>query len=489
MKKILLFLIILVQSLSAKELESFSWGHLPDMPRAISGQFVGVSHGALLTAVGAYFPISPFKGGEKQWTREIFVLKQGDEHWKSNYALDHPLAYGASVTLQDGLLCIGGMDGERAYNDVFLLQWKDESIVRTDYPALPQPCAMMSAAVLNDIVYVIGGQDQQKATRAIQNFWALDLNNLSAGWQKLQPWPGPARILPVVVAQNGSVYLFSGCDLIRKQDGSVGRKYLSDAYCYTPGSGWKRIADVPQPVVAAPAIGLGQSHILIFSGDDGRLADRVWELKDNHPGFSHDVLVYHAITNAWSKFKDEAPAVVTTSAVQWGDDIVIPGGEDRPGHRSKKVYAGHIERRSSGFGLINYTVLLTYLLMLVAMGFYFSKREKTTNDFFLAGQRIPWWAAGLSIFGTQLSAITFMAVPAKAYATNWVYILNGFTIVMLAPIVVYFYLPFFRRLHVTTAYEYLEKRFCQYGFYLVSARSHGYCVIFACHCVSHGHRD
>ena len=60
-------------------------------------------------------------------------------------------------------------------------------------------------------------------------------------------------------------------------------------------------------------------------------------------------------------------------------------------------------------------MLAVYLLALVGMGVYFSRREKTTDDFFLGGQRIPWWAAGLSIFGTQLSAITFMAIPAKAY--------------------------------------------------------------------------
>lgn len=70
-----------------------------------------------------------------------------------------------------------------------------------------------------------------------------------------------------------------------------------------------------------------------------------------------------------------------------------------------------------------------------------------------------WWAAGISIFGTQLSAITFMSMPAKIYATDWVYILAQATIIMVAPIVIFFYLPFFRRLDVSTAYEYLEKRF------------------------------
>ena len=71
------------------------------------------------------------------------------------------------------------------------------------------------------------------------------------------------------------------------------------------------------------------------------------------------------------------------------------------------------------FGFVNYAVIAAYLLTMVAIGVYFSKREKGTNDFFLGGQRIPWWAAGLSMLGTTVSAITFMAVPAVAFAGNW----------------------------------------------------------------------
>ncbi len=109
--------------------------------------------------------------------------------------------------------------------------------------------------------------------------------------------------------------------------------------------------------------------------------------------------------------------------------------------------------------IYDYFALSLYLAALVVIGIYFSRREKSTDDFFLAGKRIPWWASGISIFGTQLSAITFMAIPAKAFTTDWVYFLNNMCIVLITPVVVHFYLPFYRRLNVTTAYEYLEKRF------------------------------
>ncbi len=100
-----------------------------------------------------------------------------------------------------------------------------------------------------------------------------------------------------------------------------------------------------------------------------------------------------------------------------------------------------------------------YFAFLVIIGFYFSKREKSSADYFLGGKRVPWWAAGISIFGTLLSAITFLAVPATSFRTDWVYFVGNVSIIVVAPIIVYAYLPFFRRLDITTAYEYLEKRF------------------------------
>jgi SSS family transporter len=97
--------------------------------------------------------------------------------------------------------------------------------------------------------------------------------------------------------------------------------------------------------------------------------------------------------------------------------------------------------------------------LLVFIGYIFSKKQKNTDDYFKGGGRIPWWAAGLSLFGTALSAITFMAVPAKTYATDWAYFAFNMSIFLVAPVIIVLFIPFYRRLNVTTAYEYLEKRF------------------------------
>lgn len=111
------------------------------------------------------------------------------------------------------------------------------------------------------------------------------------------------------------------------------------------------------------------------------------------------------------------------------------------------------------FDWLDYLVLVVYLAGILAVGLRLTSSNRGTDDFFLGGRRIPWWAAGLSIYGTQLSSITFMALPAKAYVTDWTYALVNVCILLVTPVVVFYYVPFFHRLKVTTAYEYLEMRF------------------------------
>lgn len=111
------------------------------------------------------------------------------------------------------------------------------------------------------------------------------------------------------------------------------------------------------------------------------------------------------------------------------------------------------------FGIINYLVLFGYLLAMMLVGVYFYRRQKTADDYFRAGGRIPGGAAGVSVFATTLSSITFMSIPAKAYTSDWTFIVGQYLAILILPIVFYFYIPFFRKLKITSAYEYLESRF------------------------------
>lgn len=113
-----------------------------------------------------------------------------------------------------------------------------------------------------------------------------------------------------------------------------------------------------------------------------------------------------------------------------------------------------------GFGIWNWVAVVIYLLVMLLVGAYFTKRaSQSTDSFFTASGRLPSWAVGFSIYATTLSAITFMSTPEKAFLTDWSYIAGNIAIVAIIPLLIYFYVPFFKKLKVTSAYEYLEARF------------------------------
>ena len=114
---------------------------------------------------------------------------------------------------------------------------------------------------------------------------------------------------------------------------------LTDAYRYRPGQGWTRIADLPHAVVAAPTVAWDDHHILVFGGDDGRLAAQGTSLGDKHPGFRHEILSYDTKTDRWGVVQELPSLTVTTPASVRGRTIFIPTGEDRPGHRTTAVKA------------------------------------------------------------------------------------------------------------------------------------------------------
>jgi SSS family transporter len=344
---------------------------------------------------------------------------------------------------------------------VFRIRYFNGSATFTTLPRLPRPCANLCGAIVDNVLYIAGGIETPDATVASSAFWALDLSRASNSqrWEELPTWPGRPRILAVAAARDKAFYLFSGVDLSAGADGKPVRTYLTDAYRYQRESGWRRIADLPRPAAAAPspAASTGAAHVLILGGDDG--AHVGFQPPENHPGFATDVLAYHVVTNTWSNADKTPSPLVTTPLVAWQNGFVVPGGEIRPGIRSTTVSLATPVPRRAAFGVINLLALGIYPAIMLAIGFHFARKKRSANDFFRGGQRIPAWAAGLSIYATMLSSITFMAIPAKAYATDWGFFLNYFSILLLAPLVIAVYLPFFRQLDVVSAYEYLELRF------------------------------
>ena len=414
----------------------------------------------MIVAGGVSLASDETPGGDStNWSEGILALSDPQGRWQRVGSLPHPLANGVSLATEEGLVLLGGADQNRHYAEVLMLRWGGGNLETVYLPPMPGTAAYFCGARLGDRIYVAGGRQQPDSPTALRTFWSLDLSKkgLEQKWQELEPWPGPARMLAIAGVQDGSFYLMGGMDFESAQAPTGQVRHLRDAYRYTPDRNWERVADLPRPAVGAPnpAVTLGQSHLLVL-------------------GNGSDILAYHTITDTWADLggpqqqpeedvddrRDVPPLLPTmTVATWWRDALVVPGGEVEPGVSTSRVLRAEPVHTTLGFGTIGYGILFAYLASLVLTGFYFSRRERGTSDFFLAGRRIPWWAAGMSLLGTQMSAVTFMTVPAKAYATNWTYLVATMTLIPAAPLIVFYFLPFFCRLNITTAYEYLEKRF------------------------------
>ena len=502
----LLILFVLISCTTAFAAEPHGrllWEALPDLPEplGLGGPLVGVHNDALIVGGGANFP-EPVWDNDKVWRDAAWVLTRGetgDYRWHEGYELDRPIAYSACASTSHGVVCIGGNDGEATFSECFLLQWdsKTEKLEQKPLPSLPSPCAYGAAAAIGDTVYLTGGQTGSELSTSTSQFLRLEMGKYddtagSVAWERLPNWPGPARAFHIAVAQHNGfdncIYVISGrtsrsIEGVEQITGEVVTDdwyALQDVYEFNPqqydatafdattgtyaGSGqfaspWRRRADVPQCVMAGPAGAIGQSHIFVLGGDTGRLAPQTDELKLDHPGFPKKTFAYHTITDTWIEAGDLPANQVTTPAVRWGDAIVVASGEIKPRVRTPKVWAVRPVVHKPAFGAVNFSVLSVYLLAMVGVGVYFSRKNKNTDDYFRGGQQIAWWAAGCSIFATMLSSITYMAIPAKAFAQDMVYMLGNFMIPVVAPVAVFLALPFYRRIDATSAYEYLEKRF------------------------------
>ncbi len=307
-----------------------------------AGSFAGVHNGALIVAGGANFPDKrPWEGGTKTWYDCVFVLEKPNAQWRNGFKLPRPLGYGVSIEHESGVICVGGSDAREHHTNVFSLSWIDGGIQMRAWPSLPRPCANMCGTLLGHTIYIAGGLEKPDSTNTLKTFWALDLRKPQNRWQELEPWDGSGRMLATAAAYDGNFYLFGGAALKSGEDGKPVREWLSDAYCFTPGKGWKRIADLPHAVVAAPTPApVSGGSILILGGDDGT---QVKTPPTAHKGFPRNILAYDPDSDSWSE-KGKMPfGLVTTSTAHWNGKIVVPGGEQKPGVRSTEVWGGELK--------------------------------------------------------------------------------------------------------------------------------------------------
>ncbi|MBN2162781.1 MAG: sodium:solute symporter [Pontiellaceae bacterium] len=187
------------------------------------------------------------------------------------------------------------------------------------------------------------------------------------------------------------------------------------------------------------ACGKSHSHILFLNASE---ADR-------------RIIAYHSIYDRWIEIGQlpEAVQVVSVKA-------------DSKDENKLTAYtgAGAIEITAkllpTKYHWVNHLVVAALLIAILSIGAVMARREKSAGDYFRAGSRIPWWAAGLSMFAAMASAISLMAMPSNGFSENWIYFsISIFTVLIQLPILLVYYVPLARRLKVSTANEYLERRY------------------------------
>lgn len=198
----------------------------------------------------------------------------------------------------------------------------------------------------------------------------------------------------------------------------------------------------PQPLITDITSGSGQAFILGLSQ------------VDEH---TFNLLTYHAITDTW----------VSAGSFELTGDVESVQPIDR-GFLIKlagvaKPIAAELVQVKRSLPFIDWVMIAGYLAAMLGVGWYCYNREKrnagSTTDYFLAGRDVPWWAAGLSLYATGTSAISFIAIPALSFRTNWLYLSQQCIGVFGLLIVAYKIIPIIRRLDLISIYHYLEIRF------------------------------
>ncbi len=468
----------------------------PEHPEGLSGVFSGISGSQLVVAGGSHFPAGkPWEGGKKHFSDMI----TGYQRSSSGTLIPNgeigrlPVAVGegGSLTTPMGVIALGGETLQGLSNRVFVVQAGSGTAEVKELPALPVALKAMASVVTGQTIYVMGGEDAHGAS---SHFWRMDLSRAEPVWEILPDLPLSISHAMGVAQMDGeevSIFLFGGR---ARYPGDSLTTFSSRVYHYRLSAGiWKERRNIGYPkhsaiaLAAGVAAPVGASHIMLAGGDQGTTFNEVEKailsmnagntkamaLRDSlwihHPGFFEKVLLYNTVTDAWFEagaFEAKPPAVLPI--IVWGNSYLLVGGELRPGIRLPEIREIRFSVQPL-FGWINYVVLGVYFIGMVLLGFFFMKREGNTDDFFKAGGRIPWWAAGISIFATTLSAITFIAIPAKSYASDWRMLTFNLTIVLIAPVVIRYFLPFFRRLNLNTAYHYLDIRFDRWVRWLASS--------------------
>ena len=356
------------------ELYALHWkiaGSIPASPGqlkslGLAGCVVGKSNQFLVVAGGSNFPDSmPWLGGKKKYYDDVFVFNfnKGQFQFYAQSKLPFNVGYAASCSTNSGVLFAGGENENGISKKVWILQWneKNKNISLHSLPDLPEPITNASIVVNDHKVYVAGGE---KIRGVSKDLLVLDLDNVSNGWEVLSSLPYPVSHSIMLLQSDGKnhcIFLVGGR---MKRIDSASVLHAGNWKFDLHTNKWTENRSLPYALSAGTGISFGANCLLIIGGDKGKtfhdteqliiaiqnekdelrkqkLNEEKIHLQSSHPGFSNHALFYNTVTDNWATL-DSIPFAtpVTTTAVKWGNAIVIPGGEIKAGVRSASILVG-----------------------------------------------------------------------------------------------------------------------------------------------------
>lgn len=326
----------------------------------LAGPITGLVGDYLLIGGGANFSdLPPWDGGAKEIHKEVFIYrKEGTELClAAQDSLSMAVAYAASLSLPNGLLVIGGEtpDGKTAACRLIKYDSPTKKITVSDFPNLPIPLANMGAVVHGNKLLVAGGETPDAVSDQVLQ---LDLAHLEKGWVCVGKLPYAVSHLQLLSNSQHDLYLLGG----RRAHSERPSTLYHELCCSTDnGITWSKQTDIPFSAAAGTACLLPDQGIWLLSADRGntfhqvetlifdakkeanpsqrqKLIDAKNKLQINHPGFGKEVWRYDLQLKKWNRMGDlPSNGPVTTTAVVWGDMVILPSGEIKAGVRSPQI--------------------------------------------------------------------------------------------------------------------------------------------------------
>lgn len=188
----------------------------------------------------------------------------------------------------------------------------------------------------------------------------------------------------------------------------------------------------------------GQAHILALGVDEKDI-----------PHF----YTYHTITNTWADLGPIAVDGTIEDARNTSDGFIVTSRDDS----GAEIYTySNVALDKKLLKPIDWSLIAFYLCFTAVIGFYYYRKDKQSTDnadFFLGGRNIPWWAAGVSLYATGTSAISYIATPAYSFGKEWLLLANNVVGMIGTIFVAIWIVPLIRRLSLMSVYHYLEMRF------------------------------